>query len=65
MEARLSAQRQDSQLRQHADTCQRKEGDFSLAIQARDGALREVEKLQTQIGANQEREKQKVGVHKL
>ena len=38
-----------------------KEQDFSLAIEARDEALRETETLRNQLEVAQEREQQKVG----
>lgn len=56
----MIVQRLESQLKQSYNSGERKEEDFSLAIRARDEAVREAQKLLGHIEAVEERERQKV-----
>ena len=55
-------QRLESELKFSQASAERKEQDFNLAIEARDQALSEVNKLQKQMEALEERERQQVWV---
>ncbi|XP_071805005.1 coiled-coil domain-containing protein 150-like [Asterias amurensis] len=57
--ARMDVQRLEGKLRQERDLSDRKEKDFTLAIQARDEAFNECQKVKGQIQVMEEREKQK------
>ncbi|XP_013416003.1 coiled-coil domain-containing protein 150-like [Lingula anatina] len=56
---KISLQRLESQLKQVSAVGQRKEEDFALAIQARDEAMKETQRLAAHIQALEERERQK------
>ena len=62
---KMSFQRLESELKHSHSSGDRKEQDFSMAIKARDNALKEVAKLQNQLEILGEREKQKVGLQTL
>ena len=57
---RMTIQRLESQLKQAQSSGERKEEDFRLAIQARDEALKEGQRLLQHVEAIEDRERQKV-----
>ncbi len=56
----MALQRLESELKHSHVTSDRKERDFSLALQSRDEALRDAEKLRAQVDAAEERQRQHV-----
>ncbi|XP_071476531.1 coiled-coil domain-containing protein 150-like [Diadema antillarum] len=60
-EAKKTLQHTENVLKQEQASAKRKEQDFALAIQARDKALKEMEKLKSSLDAFQLREKEKTG----
>ena len=58
----MAFKRLESELK-HSHSCgERKEQDFSMAIKARDDALKEVEKIRKQLEIVEERERQNVSL---
>ncbi|XP_071501599.1 coiled-coil domain-containing protein 150-like [Diadema antillarum] len=60
-EAKKTLQHTENVLKQEQASAKRKEQDFALAIQARDRALKEMEKLKSSLDTFQLREKEKTG----
>ncbi|XP_078521516.1 coiled-coil domain-containing protein 150 [Lissotriton helveticus] len=57
---KICTQRLDAQLKQAQSVLERQEQDFELAIKSRDEAMRECQKLKSQMEATEDRERQKI-----
>ena len=58
----MAFKRLESELKHSHSSGERKEQDFSMAIKARDDALKEVEKIRKQLEIVEERERQNVSL---
>ena len=59
----MAFKRLENELKHSHSSGERKEQDFSMAIKARDDALKEVEKIRKQLEIAEERERRNVSLH--